>query len=129
MWQILNIKDHTTDENLIHYGNKRILNSGNVCHCVVYNCLHLLPKSLNITTYNFFLREYRGICLSIIDLLSVTCNYRNSTEVVIGVFTDKYKNLMSIPYLHHRYPSDGTAMHIQITIEIDRIKYCQLLET
>jgi len=42
MWQILNIKDNTTDENLIHNGNKRILNSGNICYCVVHNCPQLV---------------------------------------------------------------------------------------
>jgi len=51
MWQILNITDNTTDENLIHYGN-RILNSENVCYCVVDNCLHLLTKAIKITNYN-----------------------------------------------------------------------------
>jgi len=37
MWQILNIKDDTTGENLINYGNKRILCSGVVCYCVVHS--------------------------------------------------------------------------------------------
>jgi len=52
MWQILSIKDNTTDENLIHYGNKIILNSGNVCYCVVENFLHLLTEAVKITNYN-----------------------------------------------------------------------------
>jgi hypothetical protein len=97
MWKILNIKDDTTDENLIHYGNKGISNSGNVCYCVVHNFLHLLTKAVKITTYNFFLRECRGIYMTIIDLLSVTYNYRNSIEVAIDVFTDKEKIRRIVP--------------------------------